>query len=262
MPQKICGLGFDCASMMLQPGIDPGECLNYSKCGAAKKLTPSEEFELIRIRTEQIEARSLEIRRIEETIRMTRAAAATEMLMHRACPQSLQSLGVTSGLCGLDNLKSTLVQAIETIAAEYIAPESVEIHAYYVKRPWGKYKYNKLTAADKIFAPSEKREPVRVIHLSHSDDARYLEAYKGIERRNRIVKARRLIQNATSLLQEAINIITAPIEIESDVSVPVDATTAIEDEITITTTTTQAEVEESLSWEQKALLFLQEVNWQ
>lgn len=223
MPQKICGLGFDCASMMLQPGIDPGDCLNYSQCGAAKKLTSEEEFELIRIRTEQDRERLLEIQRIEETIRMTRREAAIEMLMHRGCPQSPQSLGVKNSLEALDNLKSALTQVMEAIAGEYIAPESVEIHAYYVRRPWGRYKYNKLTAADKIFAPSEKREPVRVIHLSHSNDARYLEACKGVSRRNRIMKARTLIQNATSLLQEAINITTAPIEL--DLEIPDGTTT-------------------------------------
>ncbi|WP_193200969.1 hypothetical protein [Nostoc sp. MG11] len=71
MPTKICGLGFDCASMMLQPGmLDSGECLNYKTCGSAIKLSPDEQIELIRVR-------EIELERIQETVRTTGCVAKT-----------------------------------------------------------------------------------------------------------------------------------------------------------------------------------------
>lgn len=97
MPRKICGLGFDCASMMLQPGLlDSGECLNYKTCGSAVKLTPDEEIELIRVRQIESQQRQQEWERIQETFRTTRRQAALMMLMSRGCPQTAESLGVTA----------------------------------------------------------------------------------------------------------------------------------------------------------------------
>lgn len=60
MAEKICGLGFDCGSMMLCPSIDPGDCENYQACADAKKLQPQESFE-IRIRRERLSSIEEEI---------------------------------------------------------------------------------------------------------------------------------------------------------------------------------------------------------
>ncbi|BAT56797.1 hypothetical protein NOS3756_58090 (plasmid) [Nostoc sp. NIES-3756] len=198
MPRKICGLGFDCASMMLQPGIDPGFCLNYDTCGGAIELTPDEEIELICVR-------ELENERIQECFRVTRRQAAVMMLMSRGCPQTPESLGVTAQKQEIAACVEQLHHQLNNLEGHYIAPPGCEVHHYNVKRPSGVYGYNKLTASEPIFEPSEKQERVRVIHLSHDYDPRNLQARLGIDRRNKLTRVRTLLAGAIELLQEAAN---------------------------------------------------------
>ncbi|BAT56968.1 hypothetical protein NOS3756_59800 (plasmid) [Nostoc sp. NIES-3756] len=201
MPRKICGLGFDCASMMLQPGIDPGFCLNYETCGAATKLTPDEEIELIRVREIEIRSRRERRQRVQETIRTTRRQAAVMMLMSRGCPQNAESLGVTAQMQEIAACVEQLHHQLNNLEGHYIAPPGCEVHHYNVKRPSGVYGYNKLTASEPIFEPSEKQERVRVIHLSHDYDPRNVQARLGIDRRNKLTRVRTLLAGAVELLQ-------------------------------------------------------------
>ncbi|WP_199331262.1 MULTISPECIES: hypothetical protein [unclassified Calothrix] len=205
MPRKICGLGFDCASMMLQPGIDPGECFNYPTCGAAIKLTPDEEIELIRVREIASQQRQQEWERREEIFRTTRREAAVMMLMSRGCPQSVQSLGVAAQMEAIAACVERLHHNLNNLEGCYIAPGGCEVHHYNVKRPSGVYGYNKLTATEPIFEPSEKQQKVKVVHLSHDDDPRNTEARLGIERRNQLTRVRTLLATTVELLQEAAN---------------------------------------------------------
>jgi hypothetical protein len=207
MPRKICGLGFDCASMMLQPGIDSGECLNYKTCGAATKLTPDEEIELIRVREIMAQQRQQEWERREETFRTTRREAAVMMLMSRACPQSSESLGVAAQMQAIAACVEQLHHNLNNLEGCYIAPSGCEVHHYNVKRPSGVYGYNKLTAPEPIFEPSEKQQKVKVVHLSHDDDPRNTEARLGIERRNQLTRVRTLLATTLELLLEAANIL-------------------------------------------------------
>ncbi|WP_375515992.1 hypothetical protein [uncultured Nostoc sp.] len=199
MPRKICELGFDCASMMLQPGLlDCGECLNYKTCGSAIKLSPDEEIELIRFR-------ELEQERIQETLRTTRREAAIMMLMARGCPQTAQSLGVTTQMQAIAACVEQLHHNLNNLEGCYIAPGGCEVHHYNVKRPSGVYGYNKLTAPEPIFEPSEKQKKVKVVHLSHDDDPRNTEARLGIERRNQLTRVRTLLATTVELLLKAAN---------------------------------------------------------
>lgn len=199
MPTKICGLGFDCASMMLQPGLlDSGECLNYKTCGSAMKLSPDEEIELIRVRL-------LEQERLRETFRITRRQAAIMMLMARGCPQTALSLGVTERMDAIASLVEQLHEQLNNKEGQYIAPPGCEVHHYSVKRPSGVYGYKKLTAREPIFEPSIEKQLVKVIHLSHDNDPRFLEAQLGIERRNRLMRVRTLLTTAESLLRSCAN---------------------------------------------------------
>ena len=68
--------------------------------------------------------------------------------------------------------------------------------------------YNKLTAPEPIFEPSEKQQKVKVVHLSHDDDPRNTEARLGIERRNQLTRVRTLLATTVELLQEAANTLT------------------------------------------------------
>lgn len=196
MPKKKCGLGFGCASMMQYPGIDPGDCLNYKTCGSGLQLTPDEELELVRIRSEQM-------RQYQERIRLTHRSAAIMMLMRRGCPQSPELLGVVFAIEAIATTLDNIRTGLTNFDGQYIAPAGCELHTYNVKRPSGTYSYYKLTAENAIFAPSEKEQQVRVVHLSHQHDARYIEAQFGIERRNNLTQVRTLLQNASALLEEA-----------------------------------------------------------
>jgi hypothetical protein len=207
MPKKRCGLGFDCASMMLQPGIDPGECENYATCGSATQLTPEEEFELIRWREIQNQERQEQWERQREAIRVNRHQAALMMLMGRGCPQTPESLGVVELLTTVASKLEQVRSQLPQFSGQYIAPEKCEAHTYNVKRPKGVYCYNKLTAAEAIFDPSEKSEKVKVIHLSHDDDPRNSEARLGIERRNALAQARTQINVAHQALTQALELL-------------------------------------------------------
>ena len=222
MPKKKCGLSFDCASMMIQPGIDPVDCLNYQTCGAAYELTPDEQLELIQIRERQREEAQQERERIEERILVSRKQAARMMLMSRGCPQSLDSLGITHVITGFTEQLSHLSQVLSQVTLDqYIAPKGVEVHKYNVKRNKKVFEYNKLMAAEAIFKPVEKTrvvrkngqkitrsvEAVRMIHLSRDEDARNIVARESIELRNKLSKVETLLKNAQQLIDEASNLI-------------------------------------------------------
>jgi hypothetical protein len=130
------------------------------------------------------------------------------MLMSRGCPQSQQSLGITEQMEAIAAIVEQLHQNLNNLEGHYIAPVGCEVHHYNVKRPSGIYGYNKLTALEPIFEPSEKQQKVRVVHLSHDDDPRNLEARLGIERRNQLTRVRTLLAGAVSLLQGAANTLT------------------------------------------------------
>lgn len=207
MPLKRCGLGFDCASMMMQPGLDAGDCENYATCGFATRLTPEEEFELIVCREVQAQQRQERRRRQQEIIRVNRHTCALIMLMSRGCPQTPDSLGVVELLSRITPLVEELRSQLAYFEGQYIAPEKCEAHTYNVKRPLGTYQYNKLTAAEAIFEPSEKAQKVRVIHLSNDDDPRNLEARLGIERRNALTQARTQLNVAHQSLTQALELL-------------------------------------------------------
>ena len=218
MPKKKCGLGFDCASMMIQSGINPGNCLNYQTCGSAYELTPDEQLELIQIRQREREEAQQERERIEERIIISRKQAARMMLISRGCPQSLDSFGITDVIAGLEEQLSQLSQKLlEATQEQYIPPLGVEVHHYNVKRGKKVFEYNKLMAGEAIFKPVEKTrvvgkngrkitinvEVVRMIHLSRDEDARNIVARESIELRNKLSKVETLLKNAQQLIDEA-----------------------------------------------------------
>jgi hypothetical protein len=212
MPRKTCGFGFSCAAMMMQPGLEPKDCQNFKACGSATTLTPEEEVELIRIREIRWQQAQEEYRRFQERIRVTRHRAAVMMLMARGCPQTPESLEVTESISVIDAHLETLRSHLQHFEGKYIAPEACEIHQYSVKRPYGKYRYNKLTAEAAIFEPSEKEAKVRVIHLSHDDDPRNLEGQHGIDRRNTLTQIRTQLKLAEAALVQAVALASIAVE--------------------------------------------------
>lgn len=192
---------------MIEPGLTASDCPNRDTCGTLTELTPEEEVELIRVRQIERERRSeaerewqQERERIQERFRVTQRRAAAMMLMDRGCPQSIDSLGVSEAIASVESKLSELWLRLGEFEGVYIAPPACEAHRYNVKRPSGTYFYNKLTAESAIFEPSEKNQRVRVIHLSHDDDARNLEAREGIERRNKLLRLVTQLTQAEQIL--------------------------------------------------------------
>ncbi len=216
MPKKKCGLGFSCAAMMLSPGLDPGNCPNYKTCGSATQLIPDEVVELHRARMERQQQAQTEWEMRRERIHLSRRQAAVMMLRMRGCPQNPQGLGVDDTIDQLDDRLRQLEAQLQAFADPdvYIAPEGCEVHRYAVARPYGKYWYNRITAAQAIFEPAEREQQVKTIHLSHDDDPRNIEARLGIERRNRLVQIKTQLERAESALSQAIELASRAVEIE------------------------------------------------
>jgi hypothetical protein len=219
MPKKVCGFGFDCDSMLLQPGLEPGECPNYVTCGRATRLTPDEEIELIRVRQvqqEEMERRSRqawqEQARRQDVWRTTRRQIALEMLMQRGCPQTVEQYIPGDTFEQLNQAIVQLQAQLTEFEGTYIPPEGTVGHRYWVHRPHGSYPYNKLMAPSAMFAPAQEEQPVRMIHLSRDDDPRNIEARKGITRMHRLMEIREQLQVAQAAVIEAIALAQALIE--------------------------------------------------
>lgn len=196
---------------MLSPGLTAEDCPNRETCGILTELTPEEEVELIRFRQaqaqqwqEELEQREAEAERVREVIRVNQRQAAAIMLLARGCTQTPESLGVTEALAQVESRLDQLRSQLSQYEGAYIAPTGCELHHYNVKRPWGTYEYNKLTAATPIFEPSEKETKVRVIHLSHDDDPRTLEGRAGIERRNKLLSLTARLSQIEQLLADVL----------------------------------------------------------
>lgn len=205
MAEKRCGLGFSCASMMQQAELRVENCPNVNVCGVAQRLDPEAEFELICAGSSGV-----------TPITTTRRAAAAMMLMRRGCPQSVESFGIDDQIAVLTTELGQLTEAIAQYDGHYIAPDEVEAVAYSVKRPAGVmqtsegpvpqynvYWYNKLMSQTAIFAPAEKDRPVKVIHLSKTDDPRNIEGRQGVERRNQLNQIATQLRIAESAIAKA-----------------------------------------------------------
>lgn len=230
MPQAKCRLGFSCAAMMMQPGLDATECLNRETCVLIVTYTADEQAELTRIRLE-------ENQRVYEQIRVDRHQAAILMLQQRGNPQELEDFNLATLLASAHELLGAITGCLnENYAPTYIAPEGCEAHRYNVKRPGvehyrdeqGQFRrrsvrkvfwYNKLTAKRFIFAPAWEEQNVRVLHLSHDDDPRNLEARRGIERRNRLIALRAKLAALVTELEDSLGNLRLPLEVAS----PLDA---------------------------------------
>lgn len=220
MPKKVCGFGFDCASMLLQPGLQPGECPNYATCGRATRLTPDEEIELVRVRQvhqERAQRRSQRLQREQarqrEIWRTTRRQIALEMLMQRGCPQTPADYIPDATFEQLTDAIAQLQNQLAQFEGTYIPPEGTFAHRYWVHRGYGSYPYNKLMAERAMFAPAQEDHEVRMIHLSRDDDPRNLEARKGIVRMNRLIAIREQLHLAQAALAEALSLTSADIEV-------------------------------------------------
>ncbi len=193
MPIKRCHFGFSCAAMMMTPGLIADDCPNQQTCGTFSEYTPEERVELIRVRREREQI-------IRETIRCTQRQAAAMMLLQRGCPQTVESLGVSEALAAVELRLTEVRSHLARFENQYIAPTGSETHRYNVKRGYATYWYNKLTSESSIFEPSVRQGMVRVIHLSHDDDPRNLEARQGIERRNKLLSLRSQLRQIEQIL--------------------------------------------------------------
>lgn len=199
MPRKNCPYGYSCARLMDQPDIEAGQCPNLEACLQLANDPDAESYELQHVEDGQIIQRAV-----------SPIAAASAMLIQRGNPQSFKSLGLANLQASVTALAQQLqsqLNELETAYQDhYIAPEGTEVHSYAVKRPYGKYWYNKLSAYSPMFVPQREAGQVRHIHLSKDNDVRSLAAKAGIDRRNRLTKIRTQLTAAITTLQAAIDI--------------------------------------------------------
>ena len=220
MPQKKCGFGFSCASMMMQPGLEPKECPNWTTCGKVQSYEPHEIVELQRVRL-------VESQRQRQVFQITRHQSAIMMLKERGGHQELSDFDIEALQAEIAQALTDFQEHLEPLTVGYIAPEGVNAHRYSVKRPGyihrdpatGEethvprvYTYNKLLANSAMFEPAEEERPVRAIHLSRDSDPRNHEGRLGIERRNRLMQVRTRLQIAVTALAEADAIASAPMQ--------------------------------------------------
>lgn len=214
-----CSSSSNCASMLLQPGLEPAECPNYSTCGRATRLTPDEEVELIRVRQEQQAQQAQRQRRAQqqyqhqqEVWRTTRRQLALEMLLRRGCPQTPEQYIPSETFEQMTQTIAQLQLQLAQFEGSYIPPEGTIAHRYWVHRSYASYPYNKLMAPSALFAPAQEEQNVRMIHLSRDDDPRNLEARKGITRMQQLVAIRSQLQLAQAALDQAVILAEAAIE--------------------------------------------------
>lgn len=198
---KKCGFGLSCASMMLQPGLEPGDCPNYEVCGASYEIQRDEEVRLYYRPPERAEAPP-------ESMWMSAREIAALMLMQRGNPQRLDSFDVGQQLEQLQQGLARVRSRHDALEGQYIAPVGSAVQTYLVKRGYANYQYNKLAHPDAIFAPEKKRVYVKVIHLSRNDDPRNIEGRLGVARCRALLEAKRQLEKAQQALAEAERLLT------------------------------------------------------
>lgn len=226
MPQKKCGFGFSCASMMMQLSLEPKDCPNWQTCGRVLEYATDEEIALQRV---------LEIEGEQVTCEwmITRHRAAIAMLQQRGNHQTAAELGLDEAQSEIAETLTRLQDNLSSFIQQegYIAPDNIEAHRYNVKRPgrlyigedgkWYEQKriywYNKLTAKTQMFSPAVPDEDVeddsvRVIHTSHNNDPRNVESRLGIERRNRLNQIRTQLRIAADAISQANELAAEPFD--------------------------------------------------
>ena len=191
--------------MMQQLELRVEDCPNLSVCGMAQRLEPDAEFELVRGGSSGV-----------VPITVTRRTAAAMMLMRRGCPQPASSFCLDEQIAALNGQLAQLANDIARYEDHYIAPTGVEAVSYSVKWERGmketpeglvpdirEYWYNKLMSQRAIFAPAARPRPVKVIHLSKSDDPRNQEGRQGVERRNQLNQIATQLRIAESAILRA-----------------------------------------------------------
>ncbi len=218
MPVIKCRYGFNCSLMLMMPGLTAKDCPNNQVCGTISRLTEEEQVELARTIEIQTYFNSItnQIHHIQSVLacersRINAEEAAIMMLKQRGAMPPIEDFCIQESIDALDNAIDSLNEAIASLYTDYVCPQAATIHEYLVKRPWATYSYFKLASQQAIFEPSVKLNKVKVIHLSKRSDSRYIEASKGLERRNRLNKIKTLIDKAKATLSEAVELANSPI---------------------------------------------------
>ncbi|MBC8121684.1 MAG: hypothetical protein H7Y22_07600 [Gemmatimonadaceae bacterium] len=196
-PRARCGLGFNCALMMMQPGLLPGDCQNYLTCGAAVEYPPGRTFDLMRTGPDGN----------RESWSIDRTGAAVAMLIQRGAPQRLEDFGLPALLDDLMRAVANLREQLDGYRGQYVAPAG----AVLVAERRGKRRRWRLAAPGRVFVGVRHSGGVRAIHLGHDQHPRTREARQGVRRRMRLSNAARLTSSACSALRFAESLLDAPL---------------------------------------------------
>lgn len=205
--------------------MSANECLNLTSC---QSLARTRGMRADEPATGEDERFPLRVGRA--TWRVTRQEAASAMLQRRGAAQTLAERPLPTIVNELREAIAQLSARLLALEPGYIAPDAATLHPYHVYRPsrpelrargypasalahptirqhQRQFTYLKLMASEPVFAPAvrtpEGPPTVRTIHLSRAEDARSLEGQRGIERRNTIHRAERLLRQAQGLMEQA-----------------------------------------------------------
>jgi hypothetical protein len=191
--------------MMQRPGIDALQCENRAQCGTITEYTEEERAEMEARRIELIQIRRQGNILIQERLHLSYRQASVRMLLQRGNPKTIDDFEIPGAIATLLEQVTRLESVLEAEYSSqcYIAPPDCEVRHYATKRPYGKYRYNKLDSTVAQFIPAWEEHPVKVLHLSHDDDYRNIEARR-VERRRQLEGLQSKLETINALLQEAI----------------------------------------------------------
>ena len=111
MPQKKCGFGFSCASMMMQPTLEPKDCPNWETCGRVQEYTPDEEIALQRVM-------EIEGERVTCEWMITRHRAAIAMLQERGQHREVSDFGLEEAQSAIAEALTRLQESLSSFAQQ------------------------------------------------------------------------------------------------------------------------------------------------
>ena len=147
--RQKCPYGFDCGSMMLQPGTIAHYCENLAECtnltratGVSWDAVNQPTFDLVQYREEQHryweeqqQQWQEERQRIRYLRRIRQHEAAVMLLKQRGNPQLFSSFNLSAPISDIEEAIARIKDNLDSLNRDYIAPLGVEAHVYSVKHP-------------------------------------------------------------------------------------------------------------------------------
>ncbi|HEY9628833.1 MAG TPA: hypothetical protein V6C84_16150 [Coleofasciculaceae cyanobacterium] len=192
MAGQTCAIGYNCAAMMQQPGLEAQNCDNYMTCfREARGYLPQPSFSA---------------QEYQESLRVE----ALQLLNSRVIAESPRISGLDGVIVAIGNQLQSLRSRLSRFATNgFVAPDGCEVSTYSVTRPSRTYRYNKLSSQTAMFLSERGDRRVKTMHLGDDNTHLNREARAGIDRRNRLNQAMTQLQIAQRALEQAATLLDA-----------------------------------------------------